>query len=323
MSKIWNEHYHRLKSEIHFLIFKLIKHSVKTAVDVLHTEGFIMLIRKFFRYYFWSIFFTPLIMWKSKKITGDTPIDTLVDFVLSDNYGVLRSGQVRSEITKFLSIVQKMKPQVIVEIGTATGGTLFTFSRILNPTGTLISIDLPYGRFGGGYHVWRIPFYKSFVSKHQKIFLLRSDSHTKSTFNTFKQIVNKLPIDMLFIDGDHSYEGVKKDFEMYSLFVRKGGIIAFHDIADHNRLDGCDVDLYWEETKRKYKFQEIIGKDNIGWGGIGVIFKQTSHYLQIGDRDDKLPTLFAEFLVFFDDFFCKIPRQKQCIVGSIGDQVCF
>jgi hypothetical protein len=34
----------------------------------------------------------------------------------------------------------------------------------------------------------------------------------------------------LFIDGDHTYEGVRRDFEMYSPLVRKGGIIAFHDI---------------------------------------------------------------------------------------------
>jgi len=262
-----------LKSEIHFLIFNLIKHSIKTAADVVHTEGFVMLFRKFFRYYFWSIIFTPLIIWKSKKNTRETPLNTLVDFVLSDNYGVLRSGQVRSELTQFLSIARAINPKIIVEIGTATGGTLFTFSRILHPTGTLISIDLPYGKFGGGYHVWKVPFYKSFVSNKQQIFLLRADSHAPSTFAKFQKLLNNLPIDMLFIDGDHSYEGVKKDFEMYSPLVRKGGIIAFHDIADHDRYDGCDVDLYWEKIKVKYKNQEIIGKDNVGWGGIGIIYK--------------------------------------------------
>jgi len=37
--------------------------------------------------------------------------------------------------------------------------------------------------------------------------------------------------DFLFIDGDHTYEGVEGDFEMYSPLVRRGGIIAFHDIV--------------------------------------------------------------------------------------------
>jgi predicted O-methyltransferase YrrM len=37
------------------------------------------------------------------------------------------------------------------------------------------------------------------------------------------------PIGMLFLDGDHSYEGVKKDFELYSSHVVKNGWILFHD----------------------------------------------------------------------------------------------
>lgn len=40
------------------------------------------------------------------------------------------------------------------------------------------------------------------------------------------------PIDLLFIDGDHSYEGVKDDWENFSPFVKKGGWIYFHDADD-------------------------------------------------------------------------------------------
>lgn len=38
-----------------------------------------------------------------------------------------------------------------------------------------------------------------------------------------------LPIDVLFIDGDHSYEGVKDDWQNFEPFVKKGGKIFFHD----------------------------------------------------------------------------------------------
>ena len=38
-----------------------------------------------------------------------------------------------------------------------------------------------------------------------------------------------IKIDLLFIDGDHSYEGVKKDFELYSKLLSPSGIISIHD----------------------------------------------------------------------------------------------
>jgi len=39
----------------------------------------------------------------------------------------------------------------------------------------------------------------------------------------------KEPVEFLWIDGDHSYEMVKLDFNLWSSYLVKGGIIAFHD----------------------------------------------------------------------------------------------
>lgn len=41
-----------------------------------------------------------------------------------------------------------------------------------------------------------------------------------------------IKIDLLFIDGDHSYEGVKTDFELYSKLITDNGIIVIHDTDD-------------------------------------------------------------------------------------------
>ena len=62
---------------------------------------------------------------------------------------------------------------------------------------------------------------------------MRANSHNLDTLNKVKRILADRPIDLLFIDGDHTYVGVKMDFEMYRPLVRKGGIIAFHDIVPH------------------------------------------------------------------------------------------
>jgi len=36
-------------------------------------------------------------------------------------------------------------------------------------------------------------------------------------------------IDMIFIDGDHSYQGVKSDWDRYKVFLKTGSVIVFHD----------------------------------------------------------------------------------------------
>ena len=85
--------------------------------------------------------------------------------------------------------------------------------------------------------------------------------------------MNGKKIDVLFIDGDHTYHGVKKDFEMYEPLVEKDGIIIFHDICKHMTAPECQVEQFWKEIKDKYENVEIIDPEDDEWGGIGILIK--------------------------------------------------
>jgi predicted O-methyltransferase YrrM len=76
----------------------------------------------------------------------------------------------------------------------------------------------------------------------------------------------------LFIDGDHTYEGVKQDFELYGPLVRKGGVIALHDITEHPAASGCDVARFWNQVRQVYRHTEIIEDRQQGGFGIGVLY---------------------------------------------------
>jgi len=184
----------------------------------------------------------------------------------------VRPGQVREEITLLLTILAKRKPSAVLEIGTCNGGTLFLASRASTPGGVIISVDLPGGRFGGGYPEWRIPLYKSFAMHRQKICLVRDDSHLSSTFEKVEKALEGRELDFLFIDGDHTYDGVKTDFEMYGKLVRKGGMIALHDIFPSSHEAGCGVNDFWREIKEQYEHEEIIHDPKQGWAGIGIVY---------------------------------------------------
>lgn len=181
-------------------------------------------------------------------------------------------NQVRDEIAQLATTVQSLKPSTVLEIGTANGGTLFLWSRLASSDATIVSVDLPGGPLGGGYPKWKIPFYGSFARDGQRIWLVRGDSHDPTIFREVTRILGVRKLDFLFVDGDHTYEGVRKDFEMYSPLVRRGGLMAFHDIVPHPPGSGCEVSKFWNEVGNKHKGLEIVKDWRQGWAGIGLLY---------------------------------------------------
>lgn len=73
-----------------------------------------------------------------------------------------------------------------------------------------------------------------------------------------------LPIKVLFIDGDHSYEGAKDDLDNFLPFVVKGGWVLFHDCDETSP----GVVKVFEEAKLKQKKQSDNPKCSMGWGRV-------------------------------------------------------
>jgi predicted O-methyltransferase YrrM len=254
-----------MKSNNNMNVFSILEHS--------NPKIFKIYIRMTLRYIFLQLLFTPFYPYaikRIKKIDKNYNLDKLFDFTQTFCFGLLRTLQVRYEFLELLKILKKKKPKYILEIGTAFGGTLFLFTRIASNCAKIISIDLPGGNFGGGYLKTRMKLYKEFALNNQKIYLIRKNSHKKETLEEIKNILAGNKLDFLFIDGDHTYEGIKEDFRLYSKIVKKGGIIALHDIVNSD-IKGVEVSVFWDEIKSKYKTIEIIKDKNQNWAGIGLI----------------------------------------------------
>ncbi len=198
------------------------------------------------------------------------------NFVGYGYYDRISMSQRKKEIIELTDTIRSIKPKVILEIGTRKGGTLFMWSRVCCG-GIIISIDLPEGPFGGGYPRKKKKLYKYFgMDSNTKMHLIQNNSHSKETLGMVKNYLGSRKIDFLFIDGDHSYEGVKKDFNIYREFVRDGGIIAFHDIlpniTGHDDSDKIEVYKFWQEIKADYEHKEIIENFNQNSMGIGLVY---------------------------------------------------
>jgi cephalosporin hydroxylase len=262
-----------------FVFFQVIER----AQEVYHCEGLFILFKKaIYATYFFvperlrleimrahSVFrhFTD----KSKDHNSSFYLQKLSDLIFSGCYRPISPAQIKEEIFSLLKIVGREQPRLILEIGTWNGGTLFLFSQIAALDATIISLDLPNGEFGGGYSKYRVPLYKSFAQSKQKIHLLRVNSHEPDTLVQVKTILSGQKLDFLFIDGDHSYEGVKKDFNMYGPLVRDRGVIAFHDITPYPFNLSIGVSKFWQEIKTHCNHREIVANWCQGGFGIGVV----------------------------------------------------
>lgn len=183
------------------------------------------------------------------------------------------------ELRQWLSIVEAARPRTVVEIGTGAGGMFYALAQLAHADATLVSIDLPGGGYGGGHSNVIDPVLRSFGGARQRIELIRDRSFHYSTRRDLERILDGKAIDLLFIDGDHSYGGVRADFEMYAPLCAPGGVIALHDISvtPENSGRGFDVGIYWQELAATRMSQTILAPD----GAVGLL---TQAKIPAGER---------------------------------------
>lgn len=112
----------------------------------------------------------------------------------------------------------------VLEIGSYIGASSIMIAKGLKKGSKLYCVDTWQNdaMTEGNWDTFT-EFKKNTKSVESKIICVRSNSNEASN------VVNE-ELDMIFIDGDHSYDGVKNDFDCWFHKLKTGGIIVFHDI---------------------------------------------------------------------------------------------
>ena len=164
-----------------------------------------------------------------------------------------------------------------LEIGSNYGGTTAGFCRLFK---NVITIDIKHD-----------PNFDKLKTRYPGYQYIIGDSKSNDTLNYIKSLGIKF--DFIFIDGDHSYEGVKNDYDKFKQLLASDGYIGFHDIvySEENVQNNARVDRLWNELKETYKeryefvspvknhsyrtdqlfYTYVNRRPYASWGGIGVI----------------------------------------------------
>jgi hypothetical protein len=181
----------------------------------------------------------------------------------------VRPSQHKGEIASLLRLMAERPRASVLEIGTNRGGTIYLLARYAALDSVVVTVDVV---------AMNRPIVASFARGQQRVVQVQGSSHEDATMRTLRDL---LPdgVDVLMIDGDHTYEGASSDFERYASWVRPGGLIVFHDIVPDNatRL-GINtggwvggVPQLWQELKVRFPHKEFVASWDQDGLGIGVL----------------------------------------------------
>lgn len=170
------------------------------------------------------------------------------------------------ELSKFLEVIYHRDPKAIVEIGTSKGGTLWAMAKVLQGPRTFVCADMRNGPFGGSsISDAELTVLILSANPEAKIYICRGDSQAV-------KLPENLRADLVFIDGDHCFNGVWADWNRYMPLTSPGGMVVFHDIVEHPLETGVEVSMLWKMLKPTVRTHEIIEANSGSWAGIGIVY---------------------------------------------------
>lgn len=172
-----------------------------------------------------------------------------------------------------------LRPKLFVELGTYWGTSFFSFCQAVQDFHLhtrCVAIDTWEGDDHTGKYEQKV-----YDTVREIAGTLFSDTDIQLLRKYFKDAINTFAdgsIDLLHIDGFHTYEAVQEDFTTWLPKLANNGVVLFHDIAD-----ACDYGSvrYWHELLARYpgfSFQH-------SWG-LGVLFPKGKYYLEEMEKNN-------------------------------------
>ena len=151
-------------------------------------------------------------------------------------------------------LVSQLKPRVIVELGTHTGNSFFAFCQAAvenSLTTKCYAIDTWLGdKYTGPFEE---EIYQNVLHYKQKNY--PAASLLRMTFDKGVAYFEDGTIDILHIDGLHTYEAVKHDFESWLPKLSDTAVVLFHDTQV--RMLDFGIWKYWAEISTQYPSYEF------------------------------------------------------------------
>jgi predicted O-methyltransferase YrrM len=170
--------------------------------------------------------------------------------------------QVESELDRMRALYVERKPKRVLEIGVWHGGTLREWLLNAVVGAKVVAVDLHHPN-SQIYDRWR--------KAATDLVTVYGNSQKLSVIESVRE---HGPYDWVFIDGDHSAEGVRKDVFNYLPTVARGGVLLLHDIkAPDDQVEFYPPGVEFGRLAGIYETDRFISNEPSDVShGIGVVY---------------------------------------------------
>jgi hypothetical protein len=177
-------------------------------------------------------------------------------------------GSWQGHIPFAFAAIQYFQPRVFVELGTHKGDSYCAFCQAVQTSGLPVAcfaVDTWEGDSQSGFY--GVDVFEELSAYNNSRYGLFSNL-LRMTFDEALGHFNNGTVDLLHIDGLHSYEAVKHDFESWLPKMSSHGIVLLHDT--HVRENGFGVWRLWQELAARYPSFEYLHANGLGVLGVGA-----------------------------------------------------
>lgn len=187
-------------------------------------------------------------------------------------------------------LVRFMKPNTIVELGTHWGASFFSFCQAVvdedESSTCCYAVDLWKGDAHTGSYSNEV--YEVVAKVIEKLYS-KQVTLIRKTFDEAAACFEEQSIDLLHIDGYHTYQAVSHDYETWLSKLAPGGVVLFHDIAI--RWGDFGVYQLWEQLKQRHPSLEFTHSS-----GLGVLFPKgyAPRFEEVLSIKPLLPSIYSD-----------------------------
>lgn len=214
-------------------------------------------------------------------------------------------------------LMELLRPRSVVELGVFRGDSLAAISQAaaeLELDSQIFGVDTWSGDLTTGIYPEEVfdEVKDYFLFNHPSVVLCRKP------FDDARRDFATESIDILHIDGLHTYEAVKNDFETWQATVSRTGVVLFHDICALNENFGTR--RFWDEVKSSYPHFSFLHSN-----GLGVLLcgenvpSELSHLAICADCQDYARSIFESIglVTLYNDKYRWAMKENEDLKSSI------